>query len=483
MTSIEFHHGTRVFQSGNEAVVVRRRRTSVGGLVIPIETDELPPGYSFNKPFLIAKPSDAANLPDAVREEVDGFYDQVVNQIVTVMVDKGLNSTETTANMVGDFATKTGVHALLKATSAGLPRPKLIPLAGYATISAPDGIASIAVTKQGSGYSEETIITVSGDTGSGADLQPVIDADGKITAIVVVKPGYGYSGTLSFTVTDPSDTPGTGAIFTGAIGHVLNPILAEIIGVADKLRAFVYTDGPDTTNQEAVQARQLIGSKRVALCDPRVLKNIDGLNYPRASSTIYAGMQAEMDLNKGAVYPGSNVAINGITGVNRPIEYGSEANYLNENRVNTIINRSNIDGAGGFRTWGVWTCSDNPLWQFINVVRVTDLVNESIEEAFLQFVDRPQTLAQIDFAVMSGRNALKRLEGEGFLLPGSDFWLADEQTADDGVLGIIKFGMKFEVPAPMVDIRITANRNFTIAYELLYDSVTGLVEQGDLIAT
>ncbi len=112
----------------------------------------------------------------------------------------------------------------------------------------------------------------------------------------------------------------------------------------------------------------------------------------------------------------------------------------------------------GYRNRLAWTCADNELWQFISVVRVADLVNESIEEAFLAFNDRPQTLAQLDLMVMSGRNTLKRLENEGVLLPGSDFWLLDGQTADDGVQGILKFGMKFEPPAPAVDIRILSSQ-------------------------
>lgn len=388
---------------------------------------------------------------------------------------KGETAAETTANMVGDFSRKTGVHSLLKATSLGLPRPKLISMAGYATIAAPDGIASVAVTVPGGGYSADTTITVAGTTGQGAVLTPVIGDEGAITAVAVAKPGWGYTGDLVFTVNDPGGA-GTGATFTGTIGQTLNPILAEMIGVAEKLRAMIYTDGPDSTNQAAVQARQLVGSKRVAYCDPRSLKSIGGINYPRPSSTIFAGLQAKMDKEQGPHYAGSNIVINGITGVNRPIEYGEEANYLNFNRVNTIINRANIDGAGGFRAWGVWTCADHPLWQFVPVVRVADLVNESIEEAFLAFIDRPQSKAQIDLMLMSGRNTLKRLEDEGVILPGSDFWLLDGQTADDGVQGILKFGMKYEPPAPIVDLRVTAYRNHTLAYELLYNSIRGVVE-------
>lgn len=474
MASVVDNHGSRVFQSADEAVVARLRNTSVGGLVIPIDTDDLPTGYSFNKPFVVTKPADAANLPDAVKEEIDSFHDQVINQIVVSMVDKGADAQATTTNMVGDSTLKTGVHSLMKATASGLPRPKLIPLAGYATTNAADGIASVAVTTAGSGYSEDTTLSVSGATRQGAVLEPIISVDGAITGVVVVKPGYGYTAPITVTATDPNGT-GADATFSATIGAVLNPILAEMIGVAEKLRAFIYTDGPDSTNQAAVQARSLIGSRRVAICDPRVLKSIDGIPYPRASSTIFAGMQAKMDLEQNVSYAGSNLVINGIQGVNRPVEYGEEANYLNFNRVNTIINRFNIDGNGGFRTWGVWTCADNLIDQFIPIIRTQDLFNESLEAAFLEYNDRPMTLSRLDNMVMTGANLQKQFEAEGLFLPGSTFNLAEENSASEGVQGIVKFTAKHEVPAPIVDIRTTAYRNFTIAYDILFNSVTGEV--------
>jgi len=479
MASVESHHGTRVFQSGEEPVLVTLRDTSVVGLLAAIATADLPSGRSFNKPFLVLKPSDAVGLPDAVKDHIDSVYDQVITKIIIVLVDEGEEGADIIENCVGDFATKTGIHAFLKCTSMGLPRPKLIMAPGLTTASASDGVASVAVTTAGSGYSEDTTITVAGTTGQGAVLRPVIGTGGAIESVVVEKPGYGYTGTLTFTFGNVGD--GEDAVLAGTIGAVLNPIIAEAQGVTEKLRAMFYADGPDGTNEQAVAARQLIGHRRVFYSDPRVLKSIGGVAYPKPSSAIFVGLQAKMDKERGAVYPGSNIVINGIQGTNRPIEYGEEANYLNFNRVNTIINRGAIDGAGGFRAWGVWTCASESIWQFVNVVRVSDLVNESIEFAFLEFNDRPQTLGNLDLMVMTGNRALKGLENEGFLLPGSKFWLSESQEPEDGAQGIVKFGMRYEVPAPMVDIRITAYRNITIGYELLYSQVTGEVEIGDLI--
>lgn len=481
MASVEFHHGTRVFQSNDEPVIVQLRDTSTIGLVIPVDPDDIPAGFAVNVPALITRPSEAANLPTNVKEELDSIFDQIVTKVILVMVDEGADAAATTTAMVGDVTTKTGVHALLKATSLGLPRPKLIPMAGYATPSAPDGIASVAVGVGGTGYSEETTtITVAGSTGgTGAVLKPVIGDGGAITSIAVVKPGYGYQGTITVTINDTGD--GADATATATAGATLNPILAEMAGVAEKLRAFVYADGPDSSTSAALAARLLIGNRRIGFCDPRVLKSIGGVNYPRAASTIFAALQAKMDKEQGAVYAGSNVVINGIVGTNRPVEYGEEADVLNAGRVNTIINRGSLDGAGGFRAWGVWTCAGETIWQFIPVVRVTDLVNESIELGFLPFVDRPQRLLNLDLAVMAGQRALRGLENDGFLLPGSEFYLSEGQTPEEGVQGIVKFIMKLEVPAPMVDIRITGHRNYTVAYELLYDAVTGQVAIGQLL--
>lgn len=477
MASHEFHHGSRVFQSGEEAVLARFRDTSTVGILAAIDPADLPAGKSFNTPFQILKPGAAAYLPDAVKDHIDSTYDQTLTTVIIVLIDEGTTHAELMANAVGDFTQKTGIHAFKKCASMGLKIPKLLCApGGLTTAAAADGVATCAVTAAGANYSLNTTATVAGDTGQGAVLKPVIGTGGVIDAIVVQKPGYGYTGALVVTITDP-DGSGAGATADATIGQVLNPVIAEAQGVADDLKAMFYADGPDGTNEQAVQARRLIGHKRIAFSDPRVLKSVDGVPYPKSSSAVFAGLQAKMDREKGTVYAGSNIVINGIQGVNRPVSYGEEANFLNENQVNTIINRGD-----GFRGWGVWTCASESIWQFIPVVRVSDLVNETIEEAFMEFVGRPQTRAQIDLMVMSGANALTRLENEKYLLPGSKFWLADENTPDEGALGIIKFSMRYEVPAPAVDIRTTAYRNIQIGYELLYNSVNGTASTGDLLA-
>lgn len=470
--SIEPFHGARVFQSGNDPVFVSYVSTSTVGLLVAVDPDDLPEGVSLNTPILIQNVTDAAELPAEAREEIDTVFDQVATNVVLVMTDEGASPTELMANAVGNSSTLTGVHAWLKATSLGLPKPKLLAAPDLTRAGAADGIVSVAVTTPGTGYDEATTVTVAGTTGQGAVLRAVIGGGGAISSIVVETPGFGYSGTLTVTITGA----GTGAAATAAKGAVLNPVIAEALGVTEKLRAQFYADGPDGTDQQAVAARAKIGDKRVCYSDPRVLKSIAGVPVPKSSSTVFAALQAKQDRERNVAWPASNILINGIQGVNRPIDDGLQATYLNENGVNTIINRGD-----GFRAWGPMTCAVGTIWRFVSVVRVADLVNESIEAAFVQFNDRPQSRMNIDLMVMAGREALRGLESEGVLLPGSEFGLASSQGPADGVQGIVKFAMKYEPPAPIYDIRIAAYRNTTIAYELLYDSVSGKVDVGDLI--
>lgn len=473
MAAVAFHHGTRVFQSGENPVLVALGDTSVIG-ILGSAPDADATAFPLNTPKLITNASQAKALGDAgtLFDNLDTIFDQQNTKVVVVRVDEGADADAFLANAVGDFAALTGIHAFLKAESDGLPKPKILLAPGISTISPADGIASIAVTAAGTGYSEDTVsVTITGD-GAGAEAQAVVAAGGTIDSIIVTKPGYGYTA-LGTTVTINDSGSGSGATAEETIGAVMNPITAEAIGVCEKLRAMFYTDGPDSTDQAAVQARSLIGSRRVFFCDPRVIKSIDGLNTPMPSSAVFAGLQAKMDRQRGPHWPGSNLPIAGIVQVNRAVRYGDQANYLNENRVNTVVNLGD-----GFRAWGVWTCSQESIWQFVNVVRTTDAVNEAIERAYLEFVDQPMTRANLDFMVWSGVEALKNFENDRMLLPGSRFELADGNTPTTGAAGIVKFLMAFEVPAPMVDIRIDAYRNVEVAYTLLFNSVTGTISIG-----
>ena len=473
MASVSFHHGTRVFESAETPLLVRIGRTAVIGLIgTAPDADAL--AFPLNKPVQILRAQDANALGNdgTLKSAVDSIFDQVGCPIVVVRVEAGLTTAATWAALIGDQTAFTGVHAFRRASSDGLYKPKLLIAPGFTQTSAADGIASVNVTVGGSGYDADTTTVAITGTGSGAEAEAIV-VEGAITGIIVRKAGYGYTGTPTVTIT--GKTGAKDATATANIGSVMNPVVAELAGVAEKLKAVAYVDGPDTTDQAAVQYRGLINSGRIAICDPKVLKfdTTHEAIVPSPSSPIFAARQARMDLEQGFWWAGSNVAVSGIVGVNRPIEYGDQSNYLNENRINTIVNIDNT----GFRLWGVWTCAAELLWQFIPVRRTADAINEALEKAYLEFVDKPFTKANLKFMVEGGRAFLRQMEAEGAILPGHDCWLLDSNTEGDMAQGIIKLGVKFEPPAPMVDIRITAHRSIA-SYTLLLNQVAQQISSG-----
>ncbi len=118
-----------------------------------------------------------------------------------------------------------------------------------------------------------------------------------------------------------------------------NPVVSELIGIAERLRAIIIADGPGTTDAQAIAYAGDFGSKRVFLVDPRITTlGADGTTITAYSSAAVAGLIAKIDNRNGWWWSPSNQPINGILGTSRPIDFAlgdatSRANLLNEKRL------------------------------------------------------------------------------------------------------------------------------------------------------
>ena len=197
---------------------------------------------------------------------------------------------------------------------------------------------------------------------------------------------------------------------------------------------------------------------------------------PEFSSSRFAAVQAKTDQEKGFWWSLSNQPIYGITGINRPIRYPLTTNYLNEAKVGTIIHE-----LGGFKTWGNRTPTDISLQSFLSVRRTMDFINEALEDAYMEFIDRPQTLANIKHLIESGNAFIRQLVAEGAIL-GGRVWLPNDLNTNEKMAnGRIVLSVDFEPPAPMEHIDIRAHRNITY-YADLRDRVLREIESGSLAA-
>lgn len=305
-----------------------------------------------------------------------------------------------------------------------------------------------------------------GDTGTlpGA-MTAIFNQVGAMVVVVRVEEGESDSDTLANIiggVDDNGQYTGMQALLGAeCVVHVAPKILAApgftheesvataLQPIADRLRAIALIEGPDTTDEDAISYRNNFGSKRLFVSDPGFLAfdTEEGADVSVSNSAYVAGLIARIDNSLGFWWSPSNQLIYGVTGLTRPVDFvlgdvNSRANYLNENEVTTVIQQD------GYRLWGNRTCSSDPKWAFINVVRTADILNDSLQREHLWAVDR--CIGKTYIAdVQAGVNAFMRsLIAQGALLGGSCWPDPELNTAANMAAGKVYWNFDFTPPAP-----------------------------------
>lgn len=231
-------------------------------------------------------------------------------------------------------------------------------------------------------------------------------------------------------------------------GGLANAVVSELVGIAERLRAVIIADGPNTTDEAAQAYAGDFGSPRVYVVDPWVLKlNSAGAPVEKPASPCVAGLIAKSDNDRGFWWSPSNQNINGIVGTVRPVDFtlgdaNARANLLNEGGIATIIRQD------GYRLWGNRTLASDPKWMFLSVRRTADMINDSLLRAHLWAVDRNITKTYMQ-DVMEGVNAyLRHLTAIGAILGGKCWADPELNTPDQIAQGKVYFDFDFTPPFP-----------------------------------
>lgn len=240
--------------------------------------------------------------------------------------------------------------------------------------------------------------------------------------------------------------------------NLANPVVGAMLGFANRRRAVIVADGPNTTKAAAYTYRQDWGSDRVYIVDPGVTVYAGGETVVRPASAYVAGLIARVDRDEGYHYSPSNHEIYGITGTARPIDHflgdpDTEANYLNEQRIATIVRDQ------GLRLWGNETTSVDPLNKFLSVRRTHDVVADSIQAAHLWAVDKPFSLQLLVDIAETVNGFLRQMTALGRLLGGRVWLDPAKNTKETWVAGHLYVDYDAEAPAPMQRITFYFNRN------------------------
>ena len=231
-------------------------------------------------------------------------------------------------------------------------------------------------------------------------------------------------------------------------GEFRNAVVSELLGIAERMRAVIVADGPNTTDDAAQQYANDFGSSRVYLVDPWVMViKSDGSYKAEPGSARTAGIIAKIDNDLGFWWSPSNKPMNGIVGTARPVDFklgdaNSRANLLNEGGIATIIRQD------GYRLWGNRSLTDDTKWMFLSVRRTADMINDSIQRAHLWAVDRNITKTYVE-DVTDGVNAyIANLVAQGALLGGRCWPDPGLNSPANIQQGKVFFNFEFTPPYP-----------------------------------
>lgn len=218
----------------------------------------------------------------------------------------------------------------------------------------------------------------------------------------------------------------------GVPGLDTENVTAELVIIAQKLRAFCYAYAHESqTISDAILYRDGFGARELMLIWPDFTAfNVNTAATERAYAVARAlGLRAKIDQQVGWHKTLSNVAVNGVTGIDKDVHWdlqdpNTDAGLLNANEITTLIQRD------GFRFWGSRTCSSDPLFQFENYTRTAQILADTIAEAHMWAVDKPlhPSLAK---DILEGINAkFRNLKLQGLLVDATA-WLDPNINTED----------------------------------------------------
>lgn len=264
-------------------------------------------------------------------------------------------------------------------------------------------------------------------TGENADAATISNVIGGVDEDTGQREGLqAFSGAKSILGVQPR------IIIAPGFSHQL-AVATEMVSICDSLKAIAFIDGPNTTDAAAVAYAENFSSARVMVIDPwvKVWDTTLNAHVSDPPSARAAGLLAKSDNERGWWWSPSNQGMNGIIGTTRPVDFAMgdancRANYLNENKVATIIQED------GYRLWGNRSCTADGKWKYLCVRRTADMINESLLQAHLWAVDRGITKTYVEDVRFGVESYLRHLVSIGAILGGS-CWLDNEINSDDQI--------------------------------------------------
>lgn len=219
-------------------------------------------------------------------------------------------------------------------------------------------------------------------------------------------------------------------------------VATELVSIAKKLNAFCFiSDNGATTKEQAVEyARNFSAREAMMIWSDWQSFDVDKKAYDTDYATARAvALQAYIDKTQGWHKNLSNVVVDGVTGITKPVSFdinesSTDANFLNEKNITVCLNYE------GFRYWGARTLSSDQRWAFQQATRTAQIIKDTIAAAHLWAMDQPISKNLVKDILEGINNKFRQWTTQGRIL-GGKAWVDEASTGDvlkDGKL-LIKY--------------------------------------------
>lgn len=242
----------------------------------------------------------------------------------------------------------------------------------------------------------------------------------------------------------------------GAPGLDVQDVAAGFATVAQKLRGFAYCAAQGDTLGDLSTYRQNFSQREMMLIWPE-FSDFEGSAIARA-----LGLRSKIDQQTGWHKTLSNVGVNGVTGLSRPVPFSILANdvtlasQLNDADITTL---ARIDG---YRFWGNRTCSDDPIFAFESTVRTNQVLQDTIAEGLVWAIDKPIVDGLIRDILESVNAKFRALKSEGRIIGAEAVFNSADNSAAALKAGKLVIDYEFTdcAPAEAIGLRSSITDRF-----------------------
>ncbi|UYY78414.1 phage tail sheath subtilisin-like domain-containing protein [Sphingomonas sp. R1] len=250
----------------------------------------------------------------------------------------------------------------------------------------------------------------------------------------------------------------------GCPGLDTQAVTTALVVVAKKLRAMVYAAAIGSDISAAKGYRANFTARELMLVYPDFYATDATSGAPVVSYGVARalGLRARIDLEQGFHKTISNVAVDGVIGLTKDIQFdiqdsGCEANLLNESQVCALVR-----AGGGFRIWGSRTCSGEPLFAFESAARTAQVLLDTIGNGMMWAIDKPLRPSLAKDIVETINGELRQMTLAGQILGGKAWFDATRNPTDQLKAGKLTIDYDY-TPVPPLEA-LGLNQRITDSY-------------------